>query len=216
MSAPILFDLDGTIIDSGPGIIHSLLTALDVMGLDRPAESEWSSMVGPPLWEMFSRFGLDGDDIERAIVAYRSEYRAVGMYDFTVYDGMADALRELSLRGERLAVATAKLDQFAIAMLAHAGLEGCFEVIAGVDPEGTRRTKVAVMRHCFKELDWNDHQDAVMIGDRSHDGEGAAELGTPFIGVSWGYGGREELRSAGASVIVDSPVQLLEHLLPRA
>ena len=89
-----------------------------------------------------------------------------------------------------------------------------------VDPEGGIRgrntTKVAVMRHCFKELDWNDHQDAVMIGDRSHDGEGAAELGTPFIGVSWGYGGREELRSAGASVIVDSPVQLLEHLLPRA
>ena len=215
MSAPILFDLDGTIIDSGPGIIHSLLTALDVMGVSRPDESEWSSMVGPPLWEMFSRFGLEGDDIERAIVAYRTEYRAVGMYDFTVYDGMAEALRELQGRGERLAIATAKLDQFAIAMLTHAGLEDCFEVIAGVDPEGTRRTKVAVMRHCFEELAWSDHRNAVMIGDRSHDGEGAAELGTPFVGVSWGYGGREELASAGASVIVDSPGQLVGHLLPR-
>ena len=215
MSSPILFDLDGTIIDSGPGIIHSLLTALDVMGIDRPDESQWPSMVGPPLWEMFSRFGLEGDDIDRAIEAYRTEYRAAGMYDFTVYDGMVDALAELTGRGERLAVATAKLDQFAIAMLVHAGLDGHFEVIAGVDAQATRRTKVAVMRHCFSELQWDDHRDAVMIGDRHHDGEGAAELGTPFVGVSWGYGGREELESAGAAVIVDSPSQLVEYLLPR-
>jgi phosphoglycolate phosphatase len=164
---------------------------------------------------MFSHFGLEGDDVDAAIVAYRTEYRSVGMYDFTVYDGMAEALRELSGRGERLAVATAKLDRFAIAMLAHAGLEDCFEVIAGVDPEGTRRSKVAVMRQCCSELDWTEYHDVVMIGDRSHDGEGAAELGTPFIGVSWGYGGREELHRAGASSIVDSPAQLVEHLLPR-
>jgi phosphoglycolate phosphatase len=161
---------------------------------------------------MFTRCGLSGDDIDRAIEAYRREYRATGMYQFTVYDGMAETVATLAARGERLAVATAKLDQFAIAMLNHANLADYFEVIAGVDAAATRRTKVAVMRHAFAELSWDDPTASLMVGDRSHDGEGARELGTPFIGVSWGYGDRDELEGAGARVILDSPLELLDEI----
>ncbi len=204
--ADVLFDLDGTLSDSAPGIVASMVHAFEVLGLDVPHHLDWT--IGPPLLTVFRELGLPEPLIPAAVDAYRERYSTVGLFENEVYDGIEELLGELSDRGTRLAIATSKPEPFAIRILERFSLSKYFEVIAGATLDGSRGLKADVVAHAIAQLPGFDPASALMVGDRHHDVEGSAEHGVSCVGVLWGYGTRHELESAGAWALAASPAEL--------
>ena len=187
-SAPqlVIFDLDGTLTDSAEGIVASFLHALSHIGAAVPEGDLAAQIVGPPMDDTFRAMEL-GDYAEEAIAAFRAEYANRGWAMNTLFDGIAALVADLRAAGVRLAVATSKLEPTARRILAHFDLEQHFEVIAGASPDGSRKTKVEVLAHALDQLQPLPER-VLMVGDRSHDVEGAAEHGIDTVVVGWGYG----------------------------
>jgi len=214
----VLFDLDGTLTESGQGVANGVLHALAAFDLPAPSADELRKYLGPPLWVSFDEFaGLKGADIERAVQIYREYYHDKGRFENAVYPGIPEMLEALVDSGVRIAVATSKVDHSAVSILEHFELEQYFEVISGSDELGVSRgTKALVIAHALSELKVQDNQGIVMIGDREHDIHGAKEHGLESIGVLWGYGDEDELSTAGAGHIVASVSELHSLLIPNA
>lgn len=206
----VLLDLDGTISDSSLGIGRSLRHAFTTCGYEPPTDEQIRSMIGPPFEMSFPKIGIPPDDIERVIDAYRVRYEDVGMFENELYDGIADMLAELRDAGHVISLATAKPQVTAIRIIEHFGLTGFFEIQAGATSEvgSNRRTKGEVIAHALERLGLpaagGDHR-VVMVGDRDHDVEGASLHALPCLGVTWGFGSRDELLGAGAVALVDTP-----------
>ncbi|QYL20969.1 HAD-IA family hydrolase [Mycolicibacterium diernhoferi] len=182
----VLFDLDGTLTDSAEGIVASFRHALQSVGAEVPDGDLAGRIVGPPMHHTLSSMGL-GARADEAITAYRADYTTRGWSMNTVFDGIPDLLADLQEAGVRLAVATSKAQPTAQRILAHFGLDGHFEVIAGASPDGTRAAKADVVAHALAQLGPLPER-VLMVGDRSHDVEGAAEHGIDTVVVDWGYG----------------------------
>jgi len=182
----VIFDLDGTLTDSADGIVASFLHALGHIGAAVPEGDLAARIVGPPMDDTFRAMEL-GDAAEEAIAAFRAEYGTRGWAMNTLFDGMAQLLADLSAAGVRLAVATSKLEPTAQRILAHFGLDQHFEVIAGASADGSRKTKVEVLAHAIDQLRPLPER-VLMVGDRSHDVDGAAAHGIDTVVVGWGYG----------------------------
>lgn len=206
----VLLDLDGTISDSSLGIGRSLRHAFTTCGYEPPTDEQIRSMIGPPFEMSFPKIGIPPDDIERVIDAYRVRYEDVGMFENELYDGIADMLAELRDAGHVISLATAKPQVTAVRIIEHFGLTGFFEIQAGATSEvgSNRRTKGEVIAHALERLGLpaagGDHR-VVMVGDRDHDVEGASLHALPCLGVTWGFGSRDELLGAGAVALVDTP-----------
>lgn len=196
-------DLDGTLVDSRPGILASLTHAFAAIGRPDIAESDLTWMIGPPFAESFRRIGLV--DPGPAIAAYRSHYQGSGMYDARVYDGIPEALDALVMAGVRLYLATAKPHAYARLITAHFGLAPRFVAEYGPELDGTNNWKGDLLAHALRETG-EDPAQAIMIGDRHHDIGAAAEVGMASIAVRWGYGAPEEWE--GAAAVIDAPVDL--------
>ncbi|AGB24222.1 haloacid dehalogenase superfamily enzyme, subfamily IA [Mycobacterium sp. JS623] len=182
----VLFDLDGTLTDSAQGIVSSFRHALAEVGAVVPDGDLASRIVGPPMHHTLTELGL-GAHTDAAIAAYRADYTTRGWAMNSLFDGIAELLGDLQAAGVRLAVATSKAEPTARRILAHFGLDGHFEVIAGASVDGTRATKSDVVAHALAQL--HPLPDRVlMVGDRAHDVEGAAEHGIDTVVVGWGYG----------------------------
>jgi phosphoglycolate phosphatase len=211
----ILFDLDGTLTDSGPGILNSLQYALEDQGIEPPQREQMRTYLGPPLAVTFREvFGMDEAQTARAIDKYRERYHDVGLFENSVYDGVPELLAELQDAGLRLVTATSKPDYSATRILQHFQLDQYFEFIGAAALDGSRDSKSLVIAHTLGST--NTHPDShnmVMIGDRHHDVHGAREHGIDTIGVLWGYGDAEELTSAGAINITKNPASLKNLLL---
>lgn len=185
----VIFDLDGTLTDSAAGIVASFRHALDQVGAPVPEGDLVGRIVGPPMHHTLSGMGL-GERAEDAIAAYRADYIRRGWSMNTPFDGIPALLADLRAAGIRLAVATSKAEPTARRILAHFGLDGYFEVIAGASPDGERALKADVLAHALDQL--RPLPDRVlMIGDRRHDVDGAAAHGIDTIVVEWGYGGAD-------------------------
>ena len=204
--ATVLFDLDGTLTESGLGVSNGVVTALAAFDIPAPSENELRKYLGPPLWVSFDEFaGLKGADIERAVQIYREYYHETGRFENAVFQGVPEMLADLVNSGTRLAVATSKVDHSAVSILQHFELDQYFEVISGSDDLGVSRgTKSLVIAHALSELRITNAQGVVMIGDREHDVHGAKEHELESIGVLWGYGDEVELATAGATHITAS------------
>jgi len=218
----VLFDLDGTLTDSAPGILGGLRFALTEMGVEVPPESDLRTFLGPPLAVTFAdRFGFDQVQIDQAIAHYRTYYHHGGELENSVYAGMPEVLDHLQSEGITLAVATSKPTISATRILQHFGLGDAFAVIAGAELDGSRQHKADVIAHALDELSRQSGStnintaDVHMVGDREHDVLGAAQHGIPTLGVLWGYGSAEELRSAGAKALIHQPSALLPALADR-
>lgn len=211
----VLFDLDGTLTDSGLGVGNGVLYAIREMGFSEPEPAELRKYLGPPLWTSFRDFaGMDEEQTKLAVELYRKYYNETGAYENSVYPGIPELLTELNNKNKRLAVATSKVDYAAVNILQHFNLDHHFDVIAGGDEHGVHRgTKALVIAHALDELRMCDGTSVVMIGDREHDVHGATEHNLPAIGVTWGYAEDGELVNAGAIEIVDSVDQLAQLLL---
>jgi phosphoglycolate phosphatase len=179
----VIFDLDGTLTDSAQGIVSSFRHALGEVGAQVPDGDLASRIVGPPMHHTLRSMGL-GDD---AVAAFRTDYTARGWAMNSLFDGIPQLLADLRAAGVRLAVATSKAEPTARKILAHFGLDGHFEVIAGASLDGVRATKTDVMAHALAQLEPLPER-VVMVGDRAHDVEGAAAHGIDTVVVGWGYG----------------------------
>jgi phosphoglycolate phosphatase len=182
----VIFDLDGTLTDSAQGIVSSFRHALGSVGAVVPDGDLASMIVGPPMHHTLRQMGL-GEDADAAIAAYRADYMSRGWAMNKLFDGIPALLTDLRAAGVRLAVATSKAEPTAQRILAHFGLDDHFEVIAGASVDGSRATKADVVAHALAQLDSLPDR-IVMVGDRSHDVEGAAEHGIDTVVVGWGYG----------------------------
>lgn len=206
----ILFDLDGTLTDSGLGVANGVLYALEKMKFEKPGNVLLKKYLGPPLWTSFADYaGMSQEQTVEAVKLYREYYNETGAYENSVYPGIPELLNRLTQAGKRIAVATSKVDYAAIKILQHFNLDHYFDVIAGSDETGELRgTKAEVIAHALAELRMCDGTLIVMIGDREHDILGAKEHGIPGIGVLYGYGDRAELAGAGALAIVADVAEL--------
>ena len=208
MKRTVLFDLDGTLTDSGEGIINSAIPALEHFGLTVPSREELRVFVGPPLHETFQRFGVPADKAEEAIRVYRSRYIPTGMFENTPYPGIKELLETLKKENYTLYVATSKPEEMSVTILERFGLAPYFDRICGASTDTSRSTKDAVIAYLLEQS--GAKEDMVMVGDTKYDVLGAKTHGIPAIGVSWGYGSVEEMTEAGAIGIADTMEQLLE------
>jgi phosphoglycolate phosphatase len=203
----VLFDLDGTLVDSTPGIWTSIRVAAAQVGLPEPTPAQLRSMVGPPLQEGFAAaFGLAGADVDRAVLAYRAHYAAGAMLDADVYAGIPELLAGLRADGALLAVATSKPESFAVGILAHVGLLAEFASVHAASLDGRVRHKEQVVAAALAAH--LDGERPVLIGDRSHDVLGARAHGLPCIGAGWGPAPAGELVAAGAAVVAATPAEV--------
>ena len=203
----IFFDLDGTITDSGEGIMNCATLALEYFGLPVPSREEMRVFVGPPLDQTFIRFGVPADKTDDAIKVFRSRYTTVGKFENFPYPGVADMLQSLKEQGHRLFVATSKPEVMAIEVLRHFDLDGYFEQIAGATLDGSRSHKADVITYLLGLT--GDVGQTLMVGDTAFDVIGAAAHGISTIGVSWGYGTVEDMEKAGAVAIAHSMEELV-------
>ena len=212
MTQALFFDLDGTLIDSEPGILGGIAHTLDALGhppLSREALLPW---IGPPLRDSYEAL-FDGDRAraEQAVALYRERYDARGWREHSVYADIPETIAALQAAGHRLAVVTSKNEGFARRILESLPFGAAFETVVGASDDGTRRYKRELIAEALSRLALTA-ADATMIGDRRYDMEGARQHGMRGIGVLWGFGAADELRAAGADVVVDSPAALLAAL----
>ena len=206
----IFFDLDGTLTDPKPGITRSMQYALEKLGRPVPPADELTWCIGPPLRDSLVVL-LGGEaEADRGVALYRERFGDVGLYENSLYPGIAATLAALKPRA-RLFVATSKAHVFADRIVDHFGLRSYFEHVFGSELDGTRVHKYDLLEWAIEQTA-TDPARAIMIGDRSHDIVGAKRNGMDGIGVLYGYGSREELIEAGALHLCATPQAILDHL----
>ena len=211
MSRLVLFDLDGTLVDSAPGIWASVRAAAAALGLPRPTPDQLRAMVGPPLQDGFATaLGLRGADVDRAVTAYRAHYTAGAIFEVSVYAGIPELLARLAADGATLAVATSKPGPSAVRVLEHTGLLAHFSTVHGATFDGTVRHKDQVVAAALAAHP--EGRDPVLVGDRAQDVLGAAAHGLPCIGAGWGPAADGELADAGAATVAPTPADVPEAL----
>lgn len=206
MKKTILFDLDGTLTDSGSGIMNCARLALETYGIPIPDDSILRTIVGPPLDASLLRLGIPKEHLADAIKVFRKRYSDVGKYENFPYPGIADLLAELKAEGHTLFVATSKPECMALDIMEHFGLSPYFTKICGASLDSSRSSKEAVIAYLIQLCGKTDHM--IMVGDTAFDVIGAKAHGIPTIGVCWGYGEAEDMKKAGAAALADSMEQL--------
>lgn len=210
MKKTILFDLDGTLTDSGKGIINCVIYALEHYKLPIPSREELRRFVGPPLPEMFVKYGVKPENAVEAEEVFRERFVPIGMYENNLYPGVPQLLRSLYEEGHILCIATSKPESMAREILRHFDIAKYFHHICGATLDHSRDTKEQVISYlisqCDSEYPW------VMVGDTAFDVIGAKAHKIPTIGVAWGYGLVEEMQKAGAAAIVYDTEELLKEL----
>lgn len=208
----VLFDLDGTLTCSHPGILGSVKLSLQEMGLPVPPPETLRKFIGPPLAYSYTTFcGMTQEQAEEGIRRYRIHYNRDGIFRCTVYDGIFELMRELRNCGVKLGVATAKPGSMAVRVLEHFSFLPLLDVVSPNQEDEKGTGKARLIEKALRELKISPGE-AVMIGDTRFDCEGALEAGTHFVGAAYGYGSREELLEAGAAELASSPRDLKKFL----
>ena len=194
----VLFDVDGTIVDSAPAVMNAFRGALSDYDLPIPDDQRLRTYVGPPLWYSFSDLGYEGELLAHLVSGYRARYQAHYL-DPEPFPGVIELLHDLHRAGIPLATATSKQAPMALAQMEHLGLSEVFDVIAGASPDPAS-SKATVIREALTRLEARgvDTSHPVIIGDSIWDVRGAQEAGIPVIGVGWGYATEDGLDEADA------------------
>ncbi|WP_141434239.1 HAD family hydrolase [Bacillus sp. 03113] len=209
----ILFDLDGTLTDPKVGITKSVQYALAKMGILVEDNEKLTPFIGPPLQQSFSEFyHFNEEEVQQAIVYYRERFKDKGLFENEVYPKIPKLLEKLKMQDHILVVATSKPTIFAEEILSYFKLDHFFQFIIGSNLDGTRSSKGEIIEFVLNSIQENKLEDVVMIGDRKYDIIGANQNGVPSIGVTYGYGTKEELEEVNPTYIVNS-VEDLENIL---
>jgi phosphoglycolate phosphatase len=211
-----LFDLDGTLIDSEVGIIDSIEYALAKLGAAIPSREELRKWIGPPLRATFPlALGDDAEKIERAVALYRERFTEIGWREYVVYPGIVETIQALARDGVKLAVVTSKVDLYAGRIVASLPFGVHFANTYAVGAGSAHSEKATLIARALGDFAIAPCN-AVMVGDRHFDIEGALANHVHAVGVTWGFGDREELAAAGADAIAESPQELTALLSHRA
>lgn len=212
MYKAILFDLDGTLTESGEGITRSVQYALEKIGKPEPDLTALNVFVGPPLLEQFMKYAeIDRETAAQAVVFYRERYSTIGIFENKVYPGIENMLEELRKKGYLLAVSSSKPEFFVKKVLDHFDLTKYFDEIVGSEMSGKRTGKSEVIEETLRRLHMENHREQViMVGDKEHDVFGARKSGLSCLAVSYGYGTMEELQAAEPLKIAASAEEILD------
>lgn len=209
----ILFDLDGTLTDPGIGISNSVAYALEKYNISVEDRTELYKFIGPPLQDSFMEFyGFSEMESKRAVEYYREYFRDKGIFENEVYEGIPELLQTLKGSGKQVILATSKPEEFAIQILEHFNLIQYFDFVAGATMDGSRSEKADIIQYALEHCMIKDKSKVIMVGDRKHDIIGAAQNKLPAIGVLFGYGSEEELRSAGVKYLARTSFDILKYI----
>ena len=211
--ANVLFDLDGTLTDPFEGIAASICHAMKSLGHEPPSESELRRAIGPPLRQSLGKF-LNTDDAVRtaeALRLYRECYSVTGLFENRVYPGVPEMLGSLKSAGLRLFVATSKPAPFARRIIDRFEMARYFDGVYGAGLDGALENKRDLLRFLL-DSEGLDSTGTLMVGDRSHDIVGATANAVRAVGVTWGYGSREELQKSGADLVCEQPEEVARFL----
>jgi phosphoglycolate phosphatase len=212
----VLFDLDGTLSDPKIGITKSVQFALSRMGIKVENLDDLEPFIGPPLQQSFSDFySFNETETQTAITYYRERFSEVGMYENTLYDHIPSLLDELKESGHTLAVATSKPTVFAEEIIKYFNIHHYFDLIAGSHLDGTRTAKTEIIQYILDHYSQNPAEHFIMIGDRKHDIIGAHNTGIDSIGVTYGYGSKEEIEQINPTYQAKTVLELKTRLLQK-
>ncbi|MDO5392093.1 MAG: HAD-IA family hydrolase [Eubacteriales bacterium] len=208
----ILFDLDGTLTDSGEGITKSVQYAIEKLGMGEYPLEQLRSFVGPPLMEQFMSFcDISQERAREAVQYYRERYSLVGLYENRPYDGIQKLLKELKEQGYLLGVASSKPEYFVDKILKYFSLDSYFDAVVGSELSGQRTSKAEVVEEALRRLGVSDRrQEVVLVGDRKYDVIGARAMGIDCVAVSYGYGDMQELMEVHPVYIAKSAEELAD------
>ena len=212
----IIFDLDGTLIKSEEGLFDSITYALEKSGVDPGDRKDMKRMIGPVLWESFQKFyNMSAEEADRANAYFVEAYDREGIYNVSLYEGVVQMLESLRNAGRILLVVTAKPRDMAETVLNHTGIDKYFQAVIGPARGDKKTDKGSLLRKALSFLadTGKDHfqkEQTVMVGDRMFDMKGAVETGIHSIGVLYGYGDRHELLHAGATLLADTPADVVK------
>ena len=210
----LFFDLDGPLSDPALGITNSFIYALKYFGIEIPSYEKLCTFIGPPLPDTFkTQFGFDDTKAAEGVKKYREYFSTKGLLENSVYPGIPELLTELKQAGKKLVVATSKPEEYSVRIIEHFGLAQYFENVCGSLMDESRSKKDEVIAYAIERNNISDKSKILMIGDRKHDILGAKKTGLKSCGVLFGYGGREELETAGADFIAKDISQLRSILL---
>ena len=214
----VLFDLDGTLIDSYEGITNAAAYALHHYGIEVEDRNVLRPFIGPPLDDSFMRFyGFSREQAWEAVEKYREYFREKGVHEYRVYEGMAELLERLHAKGVKLYLASSKPTTFVKVILEEQRLMHLFTDVQGANLDGTRMGKEEVLADVLRENGVTEaliaDGKAAMVGDRKFDMIGAKSLGLTAVGVLFGFGSAEELTEAGADFLAKNTGELFDFLV---
>ena len=211
----VIFDFDGTVADTGEGILKSLQYSFEQMGREVPDLSDLKKFIGPPIHYSYVNFyGIDESEVEQYIKKYRERYKKIGIYECFVYDGMLETLKTLRKNGVKLGIASSKPIKLVYDVMEHLKLTEYFDAVVGTRFDDSNHPgKTDLVLQSMEKLEDSDKSRTLMVGDRFFDIDGAAGAGVDSVGVTYGYGSREEFMEHNATYIVDSPKEILNIVL---
>lgn len=206
----LIFDFDGTVADTGEGILKSLQYSFVAMGDPEPELSDLKKFIGPPVFYSYTHFyGISEDRVDLYVKKYRERYREKGIYESKVYDGLKDLLVSLKEKNIKVGIASSKPENLIYSVSDYLGITDMFDVIVGVKSDNSKHsTKAGLIAQAMQELGAQDKNKVLMVGDRLFDIDGAHEAGVKCCGALWGYGDEEEFKEHNADFIVRLPEEI--------
>ena len=206
----VLFDFDGTIADTGRGIIHCVKNVLRDRGIEEKDEGRLRYFIGPPLVVSFKHlFGLDEDTAQEYVRQYRVYYSQGGMYELDLYDGIPETLERIRAMGLTMGIASSKPGAYLQALLEHLGIAQYFSCISAPEIGTVNPPKCELIAAAMEQLNVRP-EECIMVGDRFFDIEGGAQAGVRTIGAAYGYGGRAEMEAYNATWIAETTTEIAE------
>lgn len=203
----VIFDFDGTVVDTGEGILKSLQYSFREMGAEVPSMEDLKKFIGPPVYYSYTHFyGVSEDEVCDYIRKYRERYKEKGIYESKLYDGIKQMLESLKEKGVKLGIASSKPEHLIYSVADYLKVTDYFDAIVGVKVDDSNHsTKAGLVSEAMKMMGATDKTRVLMVGDRKFDIDGAAGAGVKSCGALWGYGDEEEFKAHNADFIVSTP-----------
>lgn len=201
----VVFDFDGTLFDTGDGILKTVRLALDFYNINSNEFPDMHFFIGPPLVDSFQRFsGVDEEMANKLVAKYREHYRETGLLEGRLYDGVSELLSFLKSNRVKIGIGSSKPKHFIKDLLQYKNMENLFDEVSAVTPENSKEPKSEIIKRCLTNMECTEFSRALMVGDRCFDIDGARQIGIDSVGVLYGYGSKEEFEECGATYIVEN------------
>jgi phosphoglycolate phosphatase len=210
----VVFDLDGTILDTSEGLLSALKFSISEFGYPIPTKKVLDTFIGPPVQDSFSKtYGVNGETLKKMADLFRDRYKNEDLLLASPYEGIYQVLQTILNLGIRIAIATYKREDYAIKLLRHFSFDNYACVMHGSDFAGSMK-KRDIIQICISEVGIEDFNRVLMIGDTCHDAEGADNLGIDFVGVTYGFGYKSNDTITGSRVVgcAETPEDILRFL----